>query len=194
MSTGRMPVQPSRESYSPTDRRADPASYRNAPSASQHFFSGTRANATSSGFAGRGAVNSTSRPANTARPAQNFGANRSPTSVTSSRPGWHTFTPPSSGSSNSRAMNNAGRGSFASPSGGNRPAENRPSENRSGWQGSNAPSSGSRGGSGSGYSRPSLNMRQPIVTQRNNGYGNSPYGARGYGYNAPRPSYSSPRP
>jgi hypothetical protein len=189
MSTGRMPVQPSRESYNSTDRRADPASYRGAPSASQHFFSGTRANASSNGFAGRGAVNSTSRPANTARPAQNFGANRGSTSVTSSRAGWHTFTPPSSGGANSRAMGNsggnAGRGSFASPSGGNRPAYK-------------PPSSSSRGEYGSGYSRPSLNMRQPIVTQRNNGYGtsgygNSPYGSRG-GYNAPRPSYNAPRP
>ena len=43
--TGKMPVTPSRESFSPSGRAANPASFRNAPPSSQHFFTGgSRAN------------------------------------------------------------------------------------------------------------------------------------------------------
>ncbi len=168
--TGRMPVTPSRESFSPAGRAANPASFRNAPSASQHFFTGgSRTNATVNSQVSR----SLGGPTNTARAQSVSGANHAPgsferpsqgqvtnsgrpntsTSVQTNRPGWHTFTPPQSGSNRSTqgpAMSNRAesvntpRGSFASPSvsaprsapqsasqGANSPAQ---AENRSSWQ------------------------------------------------------------
>jgi hypothetical protein len=78
-------------------------------------------------------------------------------------------------------------------------------ENHSSWQHLTPPTSSSREGSSNSYnsySRPPLNMRQPIVTPRggSNTYGSRPGGSNPYGsssprgsYNAPRPSYSAPR-
>lgn len=209
MSTGRMPMQPSHESYSPTSRAADPRSYRNAPSTSQHFFSASRPNGTSNGFAGRNEFNSGSRPmspSSTARPAQNFGGVRNGNSngaITSSRPGWHTFTPPNSANTNRSFESNGANGRSPSNGGFN---GNRPAQSQGGYQRYNGPSSTSRGYSNGSYGRPSLNMRQPIVTPRSNSpYGSSPYGgsrgyspnggSRGYSpYNAPRGNYNAPRP
>jgi len=204
MVSGKMPISPSRESYSPTGRAASASSYRNAPSASQHFFTGN--NRTSAGFGSRpsGAIN------NTARVQSGFGGNRgngsfarSPSStfesargnssgsVQSSRPGWHSFTPPQGGT-NSRSVTNNGY--------------SRSNEGNSGFRSSaSAPRSGySSSPYNNSYSRPPLNMRQPIVTPRggSGGYYNSPRGSYtqprgGYNSSAPRtyaaPSYNAPR-
>jgi FecR protein len=200
MSTGRMPIQPGRESYSPTGRAADPRSYSHAPSSSQHFFTASRTNGSPNGFAARASANSASRPANTSRQSAAFNNARAGNSfdrpsnatgnadrgnaITSSRSGWHTFTPPSSANTDrgtNGATNNSSRGfegQRSNPAYGNGQYESRRYSNSS------------RGGYYSG--RPSLNMRQPIVTPRSNGYGS--YGSRGYGYGAPRPSNSQPRP
>jgi FecR protein len=174
MVSGRMPISPSRESFSPSGRAANPASFRNAPSSSQHFFSAAgRTKTAADGFAGRSVSNNGGREsfgANAGRNGSSFnGANENRGAITSSRPGWHTFTPPSG----------ANRGYQSGRS-------------------YNSPESASRGGYSNSYShsysRPHLNMRQPIVTPRGGGYGNSSYGRGSYGgYSQPRGSYSAPR-
>ncbi|HEX4003391.1 MAG TPA: DUF6600 domain-containing protein [Candidatus Acidoferrales bacterium] len=199
MVSGRMPISPSRGSFSPSGRAANPASFRNAPSSSQHFFSAAgRGNV---GFGGRSVNNNVSgresfnanggnRGNSGARSFgganENRGANQNRGAITSSRPGWHTFTPPQSGGNrgaDARGYASQGRSSQS---------------NRS----YNSPNSASRGGYSNSYShsysRPQLNMRQPIVTPRGGGYGNDSYGRGGYGesrggYSAPRGNYSAPR-
>jgi hypothetical protein len=142
MLAGKMPVTPSRESFSPSGRAANPSSFRNAPPSSQHFFnSGSRTNAAGSRSSGN-----TSSVSNAARaqsvsggnrnagsferpssqsPSQNVSATRGNTSasVQSSRPAWKTFTPPqSTGANRSQGFdannhatpnNDSARGTFA---------------------------------------------------------------------------------
>jgi Family of unknown function (DUF6600)/FecR protein len=142
---GRMPVSPTRASYSPTGRSADPRSFRSAPPASQHFFSGaSRVNAggfnRNSGVQGANRGNSSFARGPASNAARNsFGAanaNRG-SSITSSRPGWRTFTPPQAGNSRSgfqsnRGANGAGRESFGNRGNGSVGAA---TGNRSGnWQ------------------------------------------------------------
>jgi len=188
---GRMPVAPTRASYSPTGRAASPASFRSAPPASQHFFtSGSR----QAGFS-----------RNSGSLAQSRGAEGA------SRSGWRNF----SASGNSRTGSQANRGAYNS----GRESFNSGSANRGGgWQHFTPQSRGSesyggrsyggyqgrgyqgqsgayRGYSGGSY-RPALNMHQPIVQPRGGnygGYGRSPYGGGSRGYSAPRGSYSAPR-
>jgi FecR protein len=234
MVSGKMPISPSRESFSPSGRTASAGALRSVPSNSQHFFSnsargGTGFNAnrgsggfgsggsSSGGFGSRGANNTnnsganggTGRPgsfersssnvggtsgagaitnrgsnggnsgsnagANTNRSSQSFGG--AGTNPQSEVRGWQHFTPSSRGSQ-SQGFNN--RGSFS--------------------QGQYQPqSSASRGGTSNSYSRPPLNMRQPIVTPRSGSYGNSGSGnggfnsSRGGSYEAPRGTYNEPR-
>ncbi|MGA9630035.1 MAG: FecR family protein, partial [Candidatus Acidiferrales bacterium] len=203
MVSGRMPISPSRASYSASGRAANPSSYRNAPSSSQHFFSAS--GRTGAGFGGRSVNNNVSgresfngnRGNEGGRSFGNggnagarsfYGGNENRGAITSSRPGWHTFTPPSG----------ANRGADARGFSGNSRGNN---ESRS----YNSPGSASREGSSNSYShsysRPQLNMRQPIVTPRGGGYGNNSYGRGGNGgygesrggYSAPRGNYSAPR-
>jgi hypothetical protein len=192
MVSGRMPISPSRESFSPSGRAANPSSFRSAPSSSQHFFSAAgRTNTASNGFAGRSASNNVSgresfgANANRSSGTSSGGANENHEAVTSSRSGWHTFTPPESAGNRTETQGSS-RGSQSDRS-------------------FNSPESASRGGYSNSYShsysRPQLNMRQPIVTPRGGGYGNSTYGRGPYGgysqprgaYSAPRGSYSAPR-
>jgi FecR protein len=206
MTAGRMPVSPSRASYSPTGRAADPRSYSHAPSASQHFFTASRANASRNTFAARGNTNisrgnassntgnrggnSFSRPSSTLNARTNAHTGSSG-AITSSRPGWRTFTPPSSAGrgnesqANRNSFNSANRGSYGNAERGGQTAGNR----GAGWDRFTPPASGSRGysnayggGSRGYYGRPSLNMRQPIVQPRS-----------GYGYGGARPAYNAPR-
>jgi len=139
MVSGKMPISPSRDSYSPTGRSANPSSFRNAPPASQHFFSSaTRGNFATSAQGNR----SLGSPNNTARVTNSPRANTS-ASVQSNRPGWQAFTPPQSGggnrpsqglSANDRSVpNESGRSTFTQPS---RPSSGGPSSN--GTQGSQA--------------------------------------------------------
>ena len=205
MVSGRMPISPSRQSFSPSGRAANPSSFRNAPSSSQHFFSTAgRGNA---GFGGRSVNNNVSgRESFNANGRGNSGArsfggtneNRGGSfngnagenrrAITSNRPGWHTFTPPSGANRGGSAEGNRGfSGSDRS------------------YHSYNSPGSASREGSSNSYShsysRPQLNMRQPIVTPRGGGYGNESYGRGGNGgygqsrggYSAPRGNYSAPR-
>jgi hypothetical protein len=223
MMTGRMPANPSHESYSPTGREANPSSFHNMPSNSQRFFSPTHTAGNAPGNTRSfGAVN---------------GGNRG-TTQEGGRSGWNGFTPPSSASTNRGTQNsqgpgntagNANRGQESFPGNrdnesvpGNRGATNGSQGNQKGWQrftppsheiqpqnydrGNTQPNSSPRSfqapaqelrGSNS-YERPTLNMRQPIVTPR--GVYNAPAQR---GYNAPQqqprqseqrsPTYSAPR-
>jgi hypothetical protein len=225
MMTGKMPVTPSRESFSPSGRAASQSTIRSAGSSSQHFFNGS-SRTTAGTSASRSFGNS-----NQTRGQSGFAGNSGSTAQ-SNRQGWQHFSTPQSGAanhsgqgfgaSNSASVNNSSRGSFTSPSRGSTGSQ---TENRGSWQHFTPPASSSRGGSSNAYnsySRPPLNMRQPIVTPRggsntygsrsngSNPYGSNPRGSNPYGsnprgsspygsttprgsYNAPRPSYSAPR-
>ncbi len=153
---GKVPMRPSRESFSPTGRPANMSAFHNVPSSSQRFFRPTsRANA---------GTNAGSRPfaggpnSNIARGQSTFNANRnggavqgrsslvpsqpmnanrgnSRAPIQSSRPGFRTFTPPQSAGANRPAQ------SFAS----NRGTQNSsPSgqASRPGWHTVTPPQSG----------------------------------------------------
>ncbi len=98
---GRMPFNPTRASYSPTGRGADPRSFRSAPPASQHFFHPvTRANTGIERNAGSFArAHSPADSRNGFRP-MNSNRNGARGPVNSSRPGWRTFNPQRSGAEN----------------------------------------------------------------------------------------------
>ncbi len=192
MVSGKMPVNPGRGSYSASSREASPSTIRSTTSNSQHFYSSSRnSGGTAQPSRGYGATSNQrnngssggySGYSNSTRSAQpNInGANRGGASNSSARPGWRTFSPPSSSGANRAAPNtpsnmrgpmaNPGnRGGFGAPNGGSRP-----------YQG---PNSAARGGYPGGGSRPPLNMRQPIVTPRNGGNsGGSRGGSGGGGY------------
>ena len=204
MVSGKMPISPSRESYSPTGRTASASSYRNAPSASQHFFAGNaRTNAGFNNRSGGSFDNATraqsgfgeSRGTGTFEhaPTSTESARGSSGSIQSSRPGWHAFTPPQGGTNNRSYSGNE---------------YSRSNEGNSGFRSSaSTPRSGSSSSPyNNSYSRPPLNMRQPIVTPRggSGGYSSTPRGSytqpRGGStysapktYNAPRPTFSAPR-
>ena len=213
MMGGKMPVTPSRESFSPSGRGAGASSIRAGNAGSQRFFnSGGHFNGPNNSSVARSMNGTGSRAAGTrgggfnsgARGESGFGGNRnslnSSSSAQSNRGGWQKFSPPSGsngrsgsgfGADNRSMPNNSGRGSFGSSGS----ASGNESVNRGGWQHYSPPTSSSRSGSSNSYnsySRPSLNMRQPIVTPRggynsNNsrGYGSSgtgmygPFGSRG---------------
>jgi Family of unknown function (DUF6600)/FecR protein len=232
---GRMPVNPTRASYNPTGRAADPRSFRGAPPASQHFFNGgARVNAhvdrnggslgaVHSGASSRDSFRSMGSNRSDSRAARGFenngssGFNRAP--VQSTRPGWHTFTPPRG--SNSNPSTRGFETNRSAPNGYSREAHtnqsNQPSRgnvengNRGSWHPFTPPARGDRpsypdsvgrgygapqqapyergpyGGRSNSYSRPPLNMHQPIVRPR----GGNVYRQPNYG--APRGGYSQPR-
>ena len=217
---GKMPVTPSRTSFSPSNRVAGASSIHAGSTAPQRFFnSGSRSNsglANSNGSRSFGNVNNQGARGGQSNLGENrnsgFGGNRnnnvnSSSSVQSSRPGWQKFTPPSGssnrsgqgfGADNRATQNNSARGGFGSSSNGSTPGNQ--SGNR-GWQHFTPPTSSSRGGSSNSYnssSRPPLNMRQPIVTPRGGsnssnprGNGSNPYGSNPYGSGNSR-SYGQP--
>jgi hypothetical protein len=234
--TGKMPVTPSRESFSPSGRTANASAIRNATPSSQHFFNGgSRANGTTgsrsfgnsnagagpqSGFGGNrsNSVSTSQSPRAFGNPgnAGNGSVNNSGSSTQSSRQGgWQHFTLPQSGASNRSgqgfgennrgSVNNSPSGSSSSPS--RESTQGSQAGNRGSWQHFTPPTQTSRGGSSNSYnsySRPPLNMRQPIVTPRGGSNNDRVY--RGFGqprggsnvYNAPRgpsnaPSYNAPR-
>jgi hypothetical protein len=199
--TGANPVSPSRNSFNSMDRQVNPRSIPSRSISNQHFFSGNeRPNAAMQG--GRGS-NSPSAPGygqqmsrQTQAPNQSQRGFNAPSSqqgqpIQSSRPGWHTFTPPPGANTQSNRgrtfdRNNSQQarpGYSQSPSGS---APQRYENNSRG--GSNS------GSSNNGYNRPTLNMQQPVVTPRSGGYyGGQPQPAprepSGHGYGG----YSAPR-
>jgi hypothetical protein len=216
---GRMPVRPTRVSYSPTGRGADPRSFRSAPPASQHFFTGgKRMNARGSngneGFRGANRNNGSfaqGRSANGAHGSfgatnQNRGNSRGP--VTSSRPGWRTFTPPQSG--NARGGSQGARGaqgnrapsSNARQSYGNRANSSgfgAANNNRGGWRTFTPPQSGNaRGGNqgargAQGNRAPSSNARQSYGNRANgSGFGAANNNRGGWQHFTPQPRGANP--
>jgi len=186
MVSGKMPVNPGRGSYSATNRVANPTTIRNSTSSSQHFYSASRNNnsgraPSSRGFGGTSNQrnNSYSNSTRSAQPNINgnrgsqpgiegrtsnpaMGSNRGNTPSSTARPGWHTFTPPSS-------------------SGANRTTPNTPSNNRGAMA-----NPGNRGG----YGTPNATSRtyQPPNSQPNmRGPTTSNPGNRG-GFGAPNPA------
>ena len=179
--TGRMPVNPSRESFSPSNRAPSPSTIRGGSPDSQRFFSGNRAGFAAgagtrgdAGFGGNRTGGSFKRPSSNSMPTNrgNIGGG--------AQQGLHTFNPPSRGGSQPQSsvpsLNTPNGHGFNSP-------QNSP----------NTASRGGYGGASNSYNRPPLNMRQPIVTPRG-GYNESGRaGYRGGGYSAPRGNYSAPR-
>ncbi len=229
MVSGKMPVNPGRGSYSASSREASPSTIRNTASNSQHFYSPSRNNSggTAQSSRGYGATSNqrnngysggnsrgNSGYSNSTRSAQpNInGANRGGAPNSTARPGYRTFSPPSSSGANRGApntqsntrgptTNNPGNRGYGAPNSGSRPYQppNAQSNmrgpmanpgNRGGYGAPNGgsrpyqgPNSAARGGYPGGGSRPPLNMRQPIVTPRNGGnYGGSRGGSGGGGY------------
>ncbi|MGD0212907.1 MAG: FecR family protein [Terriglobales bacterium] len=201
--TGRVPASPSRESYSASGRPAAASTTRNVAQ-NQHFFSahGSTATATngrsigngregggsSSGFqrSSQNSERSTERSTGTRGNSNAGSAARSGNSGSStiaresgSSGGWQKFSPmPSRSASESPRANESGR---AGESAGR-------SENRGSYGSSRSSASEGRGYGGS--SRPTLNMRQPIVTPRSYGGGRS---APSYGGGRSAPSYGGGR-
>jgi hypothetical protein len=203
--TGANPVSPSRESFRPSDRPVSPSTIPNRGVTSQRFFSGSRQGANAQTGFNRGGNQSGGQPQqNNLRPGfRSFGAgnsenvNRGPGATQMSRPSQENnqsqrgFTPQPSQQAPSNQSSGPGSRTYApslrqpQPYGGGRAYEG-PSgmQSRPGYSQPPEPArqypSYSRGGSGSsGYSRPPLNMQQPVVTPR------------GRSYSAPAPSVRS---
>jgi hypothetical protein len=206
MVAGKMGATPSRGSYSASNRAASPSTIRNGSTNSQRFFSASRANTANHTQSARSGVGSTARSNESARTQSSAGMNRSQSNSNAirggsgagsqtSRPGFHSFTPPASANNRSSASGSNQRGLSA-------PRSNRGSSatagNPGGFHTFNPPTRGSqpsasnRGGGMYGDSgRPQLNMRQPIVTPRGGSRnGGSPYGRGSNGgyRGAPSPS------
>ena len=188
--TGSLPVTPSRESFRPTDRQVNATALPNRTSANQRFFGGSSQGATPQ--AGRGQFGS------------NRGGNPGASGQTSARPGWRTFSSPST-----QPRSVMGGRTFEPQSGPqsrnipSQPAEaprqyqnySRGSYGSSGYSAPPQPTQAprqyqnySRGSYGSnGYSRPPLNMQQPVVTPRGRSYSAPPVRSEP---SAPRGGYS----
>jgi hypothetical protein len=155
-STGRLPVTPSRESYSASGRPAAASTTRNVPR-NQHFFSARGATATASNARSTGNSREVARPGNS-------GGSTTARESGGSNGGWQKFSPmpPRSSSESGRAGESAGRtedrGSYGSSRG-----------SASEGRGYGPGGYGSAGRGYGGSSRPPLNMRQPIVIPRSNG-------------------------
>ena len=168
--TGANPVSPSRESFQSTSRQVNPGSIPNRASNNQRFFSANThpsgafqngRNETNFNRGGNPAAGNETRGPASGNGQRGFTAPNSPQrqSIESSRPNWHTFTPPAS--SGSRPQFNGGRQSESQGGSQNRPSYSQPTEQ------SRPSQNYSRGGfNGNGSSRPTLNMQQPVVTPR----------------------------
>ena len=179
--TGANPVAPSRNSFNPTDRRANPSSIPSRASGSQHFFSSSerqntliRSGSNPSNFSrganpGAGATGGASgqMPRDSQSPNQGQRGFNAPStqqgqSIQSSRSGWHTFTPPSGQGTQS----NGGRGFEGQGSA--QPRSNFP-QSSAGSAPPQAQNNSRVGNGSSSMSRPTLNMQQPVVTPRGGG-------------------------
>ncbi len=202
--TGRLPVSPSRESFSASSRPGAASTTHNV-SQNQHFFSARGGAATAPSNRSMANSRESSRPGNSGSnngfQRSNQGSERSsgrgaetrgnlnggsaarPGNSTMAREsgssgGWQKFSPmPSRSASESARANESSRASESAGRG----------ENRGSYGSSRGSASEGRGYGGS--SRPPLNMRQPIVTPRSYGGGRS---APGYG-GGRAPSYSGGR-
>ncbi|MFI5095391.1 MAG: DUF6600 domain-containing protein [Candidatus Acidiferrales bacterium] len=204
--TGKLPVNPSRGSFSASGRPAAASTTRNV-SQNQHFFSARGNTATAPNGRSTGNSREVARPGNSSSNTNSNGGFQrfNQSSGTRGNSGGST-TARGSGSSNSGGWQRFSPMAPRSSSGLNRGGQSsgRPSMGRTGDRGSygspRSSGSESRGYSSegrgySGSSRPPLNMRQPIVTPRSSGggaYGGGSYGGNRGGYSGggrPAPSY-----
>jgi hypothetical protein len=160
--TGGHPVSPSRESFRPSDRQVSPRAIPNRAVTSQRFFGGSRQGGSYSYGSNRGAYAGSN--AQSARPSMgnsqtqrgyNQTAPQGPSNQ-SGRPGWRSFNGPS--------QNNPGGRYYEGPSG----QQSRQSYSQPYSRGSSP---------NTGYSRPPLNMQQPVVTPRGRSYSPAERGA-----------------
>jgi len=173
MMTGKMPVAPSRQSYSATNRAPGASSVRNATASSQHFYSpAAKASTTTASNPGSRAAggNSNSRSATSPRASTNGTATARTNQPSASRP-----------STSSAQNSQAARGGWQHYN----PAAQSP-YGRSPY--GQSPYGGSRAGAYGPYSRPPLNMNRPIVQPRG-GYPGAPGGV----YRGAPPSSAAPR-
>jgi hypothetical protein len=181
--TGRMPVNPSPESFRPSNRAPSPSTIRDGSAGPQSFFSSNRAGF-AAGAGGRGDVGLGGHRAGESLERPSSAATRTSRGNVGggAQQEWHTFNPPGHGGSQPQSSVR----SFDTPNG-SQHGFNSPNSSP------NTASRGSYGGSFNSYNRPPLNMRQPIVTPRG-GYNESARGgSSGGGYSAPRGNYSAPR-
>jgi hypothetical protein len=201
MVSGKMPVNPGRGSYSATNRVANPSTIRSTASNSQHFYSPSR-NGNSGGAQSSRGYGATSNQRNngysgysnstrSAQPNINAG-NRGGTSNSTARPGWHTFTPPSSSGANRTTPNAPSNNRGATGNPGNRGGYGAPNTTTRTYQPPNSqpnmrgPTTSNPGNRG-GYGAPNTTTRtyQPPNSQPNmRGPTTSNPGNRG-GYGAP---------
>jgi FecR protein len=185
--TGRMPVNPSRESFSPSNRAVNPSTIRGGSVGSQRFYSTNRAGSPAAGGARGDAGFGGNRSGSFERPSSNGVPPNRGSAGGETQQGWHTFNSGQSGAVTRSEQGGSGRAA----------------ESPSRISNSSSPNTASRGGyaaSSNSYNRPPLNMRQPIVTPRggdnesraggNPAYsaqrGNSAAGNTGRGNSAPR--------
>jgi hypothetical protein len=200
--SGKMPVNPGRGSYSATNRVASPTTIRNTTSNSQRFYSpsrnnnsggaaqssrgfGATSNQRNNGYSGYSNSTRSAQPnmngnrgsqpgteGRTSNPA--MGANRGNAPSSTARPGWHTFTPPSSSGANRTApnapLNNRGatgnpgnRGGYGAPNTTTRTYQ--PPNSQPNMRGPTTSNPGNR----SGYGAPNTTTRtyQPPNSQPN---------------------------
>jgi hypothetical protein len=173
MMTGKMPVSPTKASYSATNHAANPATVRSGSPSSQHFFS-SRANGTANAGHQTAAAAGSNRPGSTfSRPSSNAtSGNRTNTSA----PSQSSTTRTETRSLNLNGAASAGRTSAASTQHQNSTTAQ---SGRGGWSTFGSPSRQSTATTSRGNSaqsgRPSLNMSQPVVRPRST----SPYGSSG---------------
>jgi hypothetical protein len=192
--TGAHPVSPSRQSFQSTDRQVNPHSLPSQSASNRRFFSnpsntGRVNNAPQTGASSfnRGGNNGTNPGQSTAR---TLGSSNSPTvnrgpattqerqPIQSSRPGWHTFTPPSG---QQRQMS-GGRSNEPQTGGQPRVNNSQPPQ----FPRQNQAPSNSRGNFNSnGPGRPTLDMHQPVVTPRGGNSSPSRPPSNGGNYSAP---------
>ena len=171
--TGSLPVTPARESFRPSDRPVSPGAIPNRAGANQRFFSSSVRTGTPQAARPQSGFNRVGNPGASvqmARPSQGNtqtqrtftppSSQRAP-STQSTRPGWRTFNPPSGQSQPYGGTRNSG-GQVVGQS---RPNFSPPAESPRQFQ------NYSRGSARSiGYTRPPLNLQQPIVTPRRGSY------------------------
>ena len=206
MVSGKMPVNPGRGSYSASSREASPSTIRSTASNSQRFYSSSRNSSgtaqTSRGYGATsnqhsGGYSGHSNGTRSAQPNIN-GANRGGTSNSTSRPGWHTFTPSSSSGANRTTPNAPSNNRGAAGNPGNRSGYGAPNTTTRTYQPPNSQPNmrgpttnnpGNRGGFGAPnsasrpYQQPNAqsNMRSPMGNPGNRGgYGAPNYGGRPY--------------
>ncbi|MGH9713881.1 MAG: DUF6600 domain-containing protein [Candidatus Acidiferrales bacterium] len=213
--TGKMPVNPSRESFNSTSKAPGASSVRNAPASSQRFFSPASRNSTAVAAnreARASGANSSIRTNTSVSARSNIGSNRAPGNATT--PSRNAPLPGPArmagsvrgGSSVNRPQTDTPSGRmFAPPQQHTQNNQSSQSARPGGWQhftpppsrgtqparpgqptrAYQPPPSSSRGGYAGVYSRPPLNMNKPIVQPR----GGYPNASRGGYPNTSRGNY-----